>query len=322
MSRETKYEQWLSRNGVPWEYVPKLPLKDINTGASRNNQARLGEKLDGERVIQIAVLVLDGQDMPAFIVYRTADGRYILIDGNHRDAGLREAGAVEHDAYCVLIEDPQILETLTRTANSLEGHGFTTDERVAQAVRLVDECGHTIEQAARWIGIRPDRVKDRLALRDVTDRLRSMGEDRGDLPPSASRILGRLQNNNVLREANLFAQAHRMKTPQINDMVVDVRKGRTEADQLAILAQWGQRQDMIEQKVRGMGRKGTKAETPARSRFLSAISSLKRALPPDITLQDLQCVSPTDIERVRDDWSVISTRMIRLLGQYSTAVPS
>jgi hypothetical protein len=83
--KATAYEQALTKQGVPFRYLERVPWGDAKGLA---NQARLDEQL----VEQSAASFQDGADFTPLVLDRPGWGRYVPLDGNQRLAGVRKYG--------------------------------------------------------------------------------------------------------------------------------------------------------------------------------------------------------------------------------------
>ena len=91
--RRKDVEDWLDEHGVSWEYDPALPVARIDVERSLQNQARVYQKLDPERVGQYAEAIERGDQFPAVVTHKQSARITKIIDGNQESAGRRSASA-------------------------------------------------------------------------------------------------------------------------------------------------------------------------------------------------------------------------------------
>lgn len=178
MSRNTasnSIESWLiSHPGVTaTQHIAQLRLADIDLVASITNQSRF-EPINEPTVERYVAALNDGAVFPAIIVRQVPGGRadgedqLVIIGGNHRGRAHLDAGRKTIEAFLVACDDLTALE-VAYGDNATHGLPPTENERLAHALVLVDR-GRTAADAARTVGIDPQRVTRRLAAVGVDKR--------------------------------------------------------------------------------------------------------------------------------------------------------
>src|SRR4051812_21285735 len=77
-------EQWMTKEkGVKWTFVPKVETSEFDFDKSTRNQARINQPLNPERLETYIEALVRGDKFPAIVTYKV-DGKYVVVDGNHR----------------------------------------------------------------------------------------------------------------------------------------------------------------------------------------------------------------------------------------------
>lgn len=183
MSRHTaadSIQSWLiSHPGVTdIDHVEKLTLTDVDLVASITNQSRF-DPIDEPTVERYVAALQDGALFPAVIVRRIAgaradgDDQLVILGGNHRARAHRDAGRKHLEAFVITCDDLTALE-IAYGDNATHGLPPSEAERLAHALVLVDR-GRSAADAARTVGIDPQRVTRRLAVVGVDKRAARCG---------------------------------------------------------------------------------------------------------------------------------------------------
>jgi hypothetical protein len=230
----------LERLGIKYELRESIPLDELDVDASRAawNQARLDEPVDEEHVEELLAELERGLEFPPMIFFRDDAGRAVVISGNHRrrtyeKAGLDSISAYEATGLAGLRVDDERVLRLIYEANHGHGKAVATDDRVLQALGLIDH-GYNVREAAAAVGIPESRVRDHFDAARATRRLEEeLGIDTTSIPITAQRRLVNIRNDRVLKEAAKLVEEMPRKTQDVNDLVRAVNAERTEAAQLA-----------------------------------------------------------------------------------------
>jgi hypothetical protein len=163
-------EKWLNDNGVEWECQHDFALDDIDREKSLHNQARIFEPLDLEVVHSYGEAVKRGDIFPAIVVHKPGRSRAVLVDGNHRRAANDEALRTVVESYVITKARPQTIVAMSIEANTRHGKPTSVEERIHQAVWLMDN-GMSKNEAAANVRL-PDFAMFKLTRKE--DKLREM----------------------------------------------------------------------------------------------------------------------------------------------------
>lgn len=237
----------LDRLGIRYEFEPALPLRELDTDASRAvwNQARLGDPVDADHVEELVAELERGVEFPPIIFYRDDAGKAAVLSGNHRREAYASVGRDEIAAYeasglaGLRKEDPRVL-SLIYEANHGHGLPVSPDHRVHQALVLI-ENGYNVRAAAAAVGIPETRVRDHYDAARATRRLEvELGVDTTDIPISAQRRIVNVRNDAVAKAIAEVVPLMEKKTQEVNELVKTVNAERSEEAQLAAVADYAE----------------------------------------------------------------------------------
>lgn len=236
MAHNPDIEKWLDSHGVEWNYKVNLPTEEIDRTASHRNQARVAGPIHEDTVILYAAAMEGGSKFPPVVVWQRPDKKYVVVDGNHRVAALDLAEIDKTDAYVTgTLTDAQ-RAILTFEANTKHGLPTSLDERLRQAVHLV-EMGTTQREASRMLGVPPGKVGNAYTLFETDKRLQRLSVSRWDrLPPTLRRRLHAIRDDDVFASVAELAIESKMTQPEINDFVVRVNEVPRSIGQMEIIA--------------------------------------------------------------------------------------
>ena len=237
----------LDRLGIRYDFQPALPLKDLDTDASRAvwNQARLGDPVDADHVDELVAELERGVELPPIIFYRDDAGKAAVLSGNHRREAYARVGREEIPAYeasgldGLRKEDPRVL-SLIYEANHGHGLPVSVDHRVHQALALI-EHGYNVRAAASAVGIPETRVRDHYDAARATRRLEvELGVDTTEIPISAQRRIVNVRNDVIAKAIAEVVPLMEKKTQEVNDLVKAVNAERTQEAQLAVVSDYAE----------------------------------------------------------------------------------
>lgn len=236
--RDVAYEAWLESQKVNPYFQPALPLDSIDVDASLANQARL-EPLDSDVVDRYAAHLEDPDaTMPPILVRsikRKAGEQLVILGGNHRYHGHRAVGRTTIAAYIVRCDD--------RTATALmygdnRRHGLPPrdDERVAQALHLVDQ-GYNVVDAARVVGIHRLKVDRARYAHQVAQRAARLGHaaQLQRIPRGVHARLVSIEDDRLFGTVIDALADHRIPGNLAPKLIGDVNAAGTIDDALAVL---------------------------------------------------------------------------------------
>jgi hypothetical protein len=114
-----------------------------------------------------------GDEFPAVVV--AGPDPSALLGGLHRAASARGVGQINTDAYRVLSNDPVIWDKLRRILNVPEGHPYTKEESILQAIALANKDGLPLNQAAEIMGLSYSDLTGRLRANEARLQLAKLG---------------------------------------------------------------------------------------------------------------------------------------------------
>jgi ParB-like nuclease domain len=237
----------LDRLGIRYEFHPALPLRELDTDASRAvwNQARLGDPVDPDHVEELVAELERGVEFPPIIFYRDDAGKAAVLSGNHRREAYARVGREEIPAYeasglaGLRKEDPRVL-SLIYEANHGHGLQVALDHRVHQALALI-EHGYNVRAAAAAVGIPETRVRDHYDAARATRRLEvDLGVDTTGIPISAQRRIVNVRSDAIAKAIAEVVPLMEKKTQEVNELVKAVNAERSEDAQLAVVADYAE----------------------------------------------------------------------------------
>lgn len=298
-------ERWIESFGVTWEYVPDLPVEQIDKKSSLSNQARRDPR-DNETVRVYAEAMKAGAVFPPLVGYRKPNGDVVWLDGNHRS----EAAVLRHlptvACYLVNTSDQMLLTDMLASANAtLNGKEAAKQDRLYHAMRLVD-AGYPKRHAGRMAGVAEATLHNFVNHQQVIRHADKLGVGRvaKQLP---SKYAGPLSNSidklpPTEWKALLSAASHATNAQDFRDLV------RT------VVAANGAGLDVVEQFVhertainspKSAGPKRT--QSPVHS-FLMHAAAIAKQSPEEV----IASCAPEDLDRLRrvaEDIRYIATKV-------------
>ncbi len=237
MAQVEATESWLKSHGATYTFGT-INLEQVDKVASHRNQARVSGPINDETVVLYAAAIEQGDQFPPLVVNQKKDGKFVVIDGNHRVAAYELNDVQTSEAYIVSdINETQRL-LLTFEANTKHGLATGLQERLRQAVNLV-EMGATMVEASKNLGLPFSRVQNAVAQFRTDKRLTQLGVPRWDrIPTTTRRRLASITSNTVLAETARLAVESQMSGAELENLVVRINtKKASESEQLAMIEQ-------------------------------------------------------------------------------------
>jgi uncharacterized ParB-like nuclease family protein len=246
-------EAWLTECRVAWEFDPALPVDTVDQVGSLANQARL-EPLDADVVDRYAADMERGDQFPPVIVRRQGK-RLILLGGNHRLAGAKQAKRETLPAYVVTCE-PEMATRLMYEDNRRHGLPPSEAERLHQAVHLI-ETGYTQKQAAQTVGVSASKLDVALGAARADRRAQLLGiKGWENLPKSSRWRLGGLRSDPAFQALAQLAVDTNMGNGEVGMLVTRVNNARSDTDALEIVGMESEaRAHLAQRKAGGMIRR-------------------------------------------------------------------
>jgi ParB-like chromosome segregation protein Spo0J len=231
----TQVEAWLQRRGVRYAPPTGIPMHMIDTKRSRQNQARR-DPIVTESVERFAAAMKQNRMFPPIVVYAVGS-KLIIIDGNNRhEAAYR---AKREYIYGIVIDeatDSDIIQLLTVEANASHGVTPPLEWRIKQAFHLCS-IGHDDMVAAEAAGITLSQLRNARAAAEADQRAKVLRiHGFADLPATSKMYLNGLKLEPVFHAAADLAAKEKLTIEQVAAMCRAVKTGKSEADQLAIVA--------------------------------------------------------------------------------------
>lgn len=232
----TQIEAWLQRRGIKYAPATAIPMSMIDTKRSRLNQARK-DPIVTESVERFATAMKSGRFFPPIVCYPMGN-KLVIIDGNNRhEAAFR---AKREHIYGIIIDeatDSDMIMLLTVEANA--GHGVTPplDWRIRQAFHLVS-IGHDDDTAAEAAGITLLQLRNARAQQEAENRAKILRiHGFAEVSGTSKQLLNALKLEPVFYAAAKLTADEKLISEQVRDLVRAVKTGKSEADQLAIVAE-------------------------------------------------------------------------------------
>jgi hypothetical protein len=244
-NRRPDIESYLDGKGVKWRYLSEVKIDEIDLEKSLRNQARIKQKVDEEVITRYVEAMERGDVFPPIIFARggrSASAKFVNIDGNHRVISKKKAGdeVYTYGAYEVYDADPQVIVMMTFEANTKHGLPTSEEERVHQAIWLIDN-GATKKAAAQAVNV-PEKAINKLWNKVVADRradevgiLRSHWDH---LSQSIKNRLNTVQTDEGFAALVELVYKAKLDWDEVNGYVNEINGSRSGTKQKAMVANW------------------------------------------------------------------------------------
>lgn len=275
--RSPAIEEWLDSYGVTWEYSGPVNLERFDFEKSLNNQARVFETLDEDTVTTYAEAIKRGDVFPAVVAHRpSARGRLVMTDGNHRLYAHRRAEMADVPTYTITKAKQTTVVMMTFAANTRHGKPTSHDERVHQAIWLINN-GATQEEAAAAVQLKRSDVTKAWARVQSDNRADEAGVLRREwdaISYSSKARLNAILTDEGFRAAASLTYRANLDANQVFELVAEVNKVRSSDRQVAIVKKFEKvYSEAIQDAGAGMGTGGRRQVTP-KATFRRALTSL------------------------------------------------
>lgn len=277
--RDPHVEAWLDGLHVEWTFEPAVDLGDVDHNGSLNNQARL-HALDPDVVDRYTADMALGDQFPPVLAQRRPRRKLLLLGGNHRYNAAIKAKRPTLPMYVVVCE-PETATRLMYEDNRRHGLPPSEDERIAQAIHLV-ETGWTNAKAAECVGVAAHKLQAARAAARADQRARRLKIDGFEqLPRSTRARLDGVQSDPVFAEASkLIVAAGIGSGKEMQDLVSRLNDTRSEADALTLI---GTETEVLRQQIQQRaGGKGARPAATPRTKLIDAIGKLGGCDPVDV----------------------------------------
>lgn len=278
-------ETWLDDKGLTWRFVADFPLSGIDRDKSLSNQARLGDPVDDAVVEEYREALRRGDRFPAIVVAQaTPRSVAVTIDGNHRSEAALALGLDTFGAYVVKARPgTHQVVALTMEANTRHGRPTSTEERVQQALWMVDNLRTSVDKAAAVVNVSAGTVRSRWDKVKADRRADEVGLKRSDWDGLGATVRTKLlsvSTDEGFKAAARLAISARLTNTEVDDLISVVNESRSAVKQLAVVKRL--RKDYTERIAAvASGLTGRGAASP-RTRFRLAMSNLL-SLPDDFS---------------------------------------
>lgn len=212
-----------------------IDLSKVDRDASLRNQARIAKPINEDQALLYSVAMENGDKFPPIVVYPANSG-FIVMDGNHRVAAFDLSGVTTAEAYVVQRPSQTQVEAFTYEANTKHGLPTSLNDRMKQAIHLVDR-GMKVQDAARQLSLRENQLRSAIDAASAERRFEELGVKKFDrLTGSARRRLDAIHSNVVLKAAAELALDSGMSVEDITSLAKKINATRNERDQLAVVA--------------------------------------------------------------------------------------
>lgn len=229
-------EAWLQRRGISYAPPTGVPMSVIDEKRSRMNQARR-DPLVAESVERFAASFRAGRPFPPIVVYPLGN-KLVIIDGNNRHEAAKRA-KLDFIQGVIISPDTssEMIQLLTVEANASHGVTPPLEWRIKQAFHLV-ELGHGDESSAEAAGITLAQLRSAKAAKEAEQRAKILRiHGFVELNSTTKQLLNALKNEPVFHAAGVLTVGSKLTGEQVRDLVRKVKTGRSEGEQLSILAE-------------------------------------------------------------------------------------
>jgi hypothetical protein len=240
--RDLDAERLLTKLGFKWQLIAEMPLEEIDAKASLGNQARFDAPLHEETVEEYAANMKAGDVFPAIVGARVGNRKRALANGNHRYAAAQRVDRKTFPYYEVLgVTRQQQFTMLTFRFNREHGLPLTEKEKVQHAIWFMDAAEMSLTDAARAVGIKPDKLA--LARKRIEGDRRArmaevnMGIWEGIRGTRRDALLGiPEQMGEAFGDSVVLTHAAALDQPEIKELVAALRRTRTRKGQQDVIS--------------------------------------------------------------------------------------
>lgn len=297
---ELRYQQivnYLEGRHVEFDY-DEVDYDEFDIDRSQRNQARFSA-INTTVVERYKAAMSGGAKFPPVLAIRDKRGKLIIIDGNHRLAAFAALGKNVPVFIVDRTTEPQTVALMTYECNVQHGLPTSDQERLQQAIWLIDN-GATHDTAAKtlnlnrsqvagaWQRVRGDRRADTLGVARTWDSISI---------PSRVRLASILTDEAFVQAVDLVASA-RMSTSDVSAMVTDINRVRSAKEQQEIVNGYTDRmRQEIQAEGSGILLRKPKGERRTPSGMLYSGTGFLLKYP---TKDMVRGISPNEVERVLD----------------------
>lgn len=311
--RDPRLEAMLTERQYSWDYAPRMHVSEIDEQASLRNQVRLGQVLDKDTIDRYISDLKDGADFPGVMVNLQPNGKFWILDGNHRFQAFKRAGRKIIPAYIITAANAQALMMLAFEANTR--HGLPADQatRIAHGLWLLDH-DFTLPQAAKKMGLKESALRGAGYVQAAARRADEAGITRSEwdrLSEAVQTRLHQISTNAGFKALTKVAIAAKLGTTDMSKIVVEMNQLRDSEDQVAyangLMKVYA---DRIQVEGLGQGPRGRKGRS-ARSMFAGLMGSIQVLPDPNAIVGQMTPAEATETE-ARVDASIARFTQIKM----------
>lgn len=300
-------EAWLQEHNIEYAPAMAIPMSYIDERRSRANQARK-DPLVADSVERYTTAWKAGAKFPPIVGY-IVTGKFVIIDGNNRQAAARKAGKDDILGIVISADTPsELIQLLTIEANA--HHGVTPDLgwRLQQAFYLCG-VGFSDTDAAAAASVSIQQLRNARALKEADQRARALKvNDFADLPATSRQALNALKEDPVFYQAAVVAVGTKMITEEIRDMMRQVKLERSEGARIALIGQIAQERDIEARTAKAVGKSITKVSSPKQA-LVAGIGMIMKC---DAAALVRQILTTTDRDIVNDRLAKLIDKVLEL----------
>jgi uncharacterized ParB-like nuclease family protein len=235
---DERVETWLKGLEVDFTGPVAIAIDLMDFNASKQNQAR-PEALVEDVPESYATAIAHGDQLPALVVYNK-NGKYIIIDGNHRLSAAKKRKADRVMAYVVSPETTsETIMLLTMSANARNGQAVSKSWKLQQSVTLLAH-GYNEDSISKALSVPVSSIQTFRRAQTVdarAARMRITGWT--DLPAQTREAIGRLTQDSVFQ---FVADASVSVRPSVNaefrSFINELKRAPSEAEALEQARAW------------------------------------------------------------------------------------
>lgn len=299
--QDLKTEAFLRRGKWKFIYERGVPLSEIDIDGSLENPGRLDHRLEEDRVVDYTLHMEAGDEFPAVVLLKRPEQKHLVATGMHRLAAARRCTKPPrktHAAYVVREADLYRQEVLIRQLNTLEGRGYTREDKLAQILALHERYPeHTIPDYAREWRVAATTIRDALRVGKL-NREAAEWELPGyrAISNTTKLALGSITNEPCRRAATDCILTWRLKGDEATLFAKEVAAAAKKTESAGIRVVQGKHKAKTDDNARGKARHG-KTSTSRASRFVGTCKTLMRQVPNGVATLHLAAL--TDISSAR-----------------------
>jgi len=307
--RDTVAEPKLKQMGYELEVQTDYPLSDVDIETSKSNQSRAGRNIKDDSVLSYGQLMQSPGatfKMPILNVIKRCP--VVVISGIHRVCAAELAGLPKIDTYIMHLTRPIDLDLIPRIVNCWESNNsLSKDEKLTNAAFMIEHYSMELKEAAAKFGVPYSWVNTFMRQNDVANQIAEAGIKPENISRTLLTKLSPLQDNvKVLASATSFIVKNDISGNEAEQFIEEVKKGKTEATQLAVVDKWDHAVNKRQPKER------TPIKTSVRTRFMKLLSLMRLCLEANPTTGKLQ-LQPKDFQGVTNDWQAIERIMNKMV---------